>query len=223
MKNFNKTILILSTLGIILISSCANRPYFVIENNTKDTIRLEFIYDSLDIYSIASRDKIDKLNKYRFYNTDFDSLYNYFKNSDDTTFGNYIYDSLSLLSLSNMDQFLIGNLEEDNYLTSVKQISYINHDFSLLEYYNNDSALIQKLIDKSIVTYFVPPKNGFYTMCYACGDCSCYAEFPDNCKIRVVFDKEGKDYIELTDWNFHRLMNKKKFKNQKDSYVLKFE
>jgi hypothetical protein len=60
--------LLITAITLILLTSCSNHPYFVIENKSEKEITFEIAYDSLDIAKIVAGDIFTKRNpKYLFY------------------------------------------------------------------------------------------------------------------------------------------------------------
>lgn len=144
-----------------LFVGCAHRPYFVIENNTTQTMRIELIYDSLNIREIVARDIIMKKPTHHYANNwenpEYDSIKQFVltaQSMSDTQ--RYLYDSLSLYSLlreeigiANLDEVKPNNPGDGKYSTDFGQNAFT--------YYRRDSSFIKNILLNNTITFLLPP------------------------------------------------------------------
>lgn len=221
--------LIISISTTLFLTSCANRPYFVIENKSPNEIKIELVYDSLNVNEIVIRDIISKkisnqrTSKYYADSWEYltpDSIKNTMLALDSSRYiFKYLRDSLSLYSLRNSDNFGIANLDKVEPYKYGSGEYYTDFRQNAFTYYHNDTMLIKKIIHNKTISFILPPNFSFFKKCSSCGDCSCDVEsaFPNAKEVRIVFDKD--DYITLTAKNFKRIMQKDKFNGETNSYV----
>ncbi len=227
MNRQNFALLVLSFLVAHLLTSCATRPYFVIENKSKSQVIIELVFDSLNINEIIARDTLSKAPSTYFNHWDdpsLDSLKQSILNSKDKEFiKKYIYNSISLYSLPHPIDFLgdfqIANL---NKIEPYETGEYtLNFDQKLFEYYNFDSTLINEIINNNSLPFILPPDYSFYKVCRACGECSCDTQFPTADALRIVFGKD--DYLTMSNKSFFRMMKNTRFHGRANSYVYTIE
>jgi len=203
-------------IALIFFSCTKNEPYFIIENKTDKVIRIELICDTIDLIGNYFESKKSKLTDSSVLNWNKNSILNYFCNK---------------VSLS---QFAIGEIANLNQIkvdetdTSKSKEFVVNQFQKLIKYYNNDTTLIKKILDKKTFTIFLPPNFTFYNQCSGHNQYSCTSTdaFPSNNpyfstkELRVVLGNNDNDFISMTESSFKRIMNKTKFNSQSDSYIL---
>lgn len=101
-------------LIIIILSSCANRPYFRIENHSDEVVRVEMVLDTVDLPEVVAR-FITNRNRNLDYCTDCvrdhacDSIYQQLKLTENSVLlQKYLYDSLELASFFHY-RYNVGN------------------------------------------------------------------------------------------------------------------
>ena len=221
-------------LFVSLLTSCATRPYFAIENKSQKEIKLELVLDSLSPKDIVAQFINNRKHENR--NTS-DSVINHRHDSIKNTLTEidietYFQDSLTLESLFNAIpalrfepftrriQIYPSNLSEEEFDSEKFNV---NFNQTLSDYYINDSALVNKIISESTITLFLPSKYTYAKQCSATGDASCYVDnaFPEVKEMRIVITKDNN--IILTKQNFKHILKNKKIQHQPDSYVFEIE
>lgn len=207
---------------MMIITSCSNRPYIVIENKSNKEIRLEFIFDTLDIVNEFILP--NAFSQKGYYNVN-DPQHSDFKDSIKQTLTNnasilkYFYDKMLLYSImpGNISNLNCIKPNDENDLKSKPFVT--DGSQKIISYYGYDSTLIKKIINNYTITILIPPYYSFYNQCHSCGDCSCISDdaFPQTNELKIVFGSD--DFISMTPNSYKRIMKKTKFNSQSDSYI----
>src|ERR1035437_10987138 len=227
MRHFTFYIFGLHTILMVVLTGCATRPYFAIENKTNKEIKIELFFDSLNLKETVAQFIQANRHQHNFSNycindPECDSI----KNSlTENIVNNYIYDSLEIKSFffftqfpRGIEEFQIGriNLSEKEFDSGNFNVFYNSQ--KLIDYYHWDSPFVKKIINEKILTLFLPSYNRFSKQCAASGDLSCDIDdsFPNVKEIKIIIDEDN--IIVLTKQNFKLLMKNKTILRQPDSY-----
>ena len=235
MKQFFNIILV--SLLISLLTSCATRPYFAIENKSDNEIKIELVFDttSPDLNNLVAQYIFERKTNTSHYcqgNPECDSIQkSLLLNENKELITKYIYDSLPI------KYFFIPNAPYSYYYLDEYQINpidisekdfnngnlNINFNQTLLDYYHYDSSLVKKVINDKTLTLFLPTNYMFSKRCHASGDASCSVDeaFPNVKELRVVISKDN--VVTLTKQNFKLIMKNKKVQGQSDSYAFEIK
>jgi hypothetical protein len=226
MKKYLRTIIFPVTLLLMVLSSCSNRPYFRIENQSSREVRIEWVFDTVDLPEVVAR-FITNRDRNMYYCTDCardrmcDSIYQQLKSDGNISLlRKYLYDSLELGSFFR-ERYHAGNPFSAFELEPQDDPGA---DFNILQrasaYYRSDSIYLQKIWEANTLTFFLKPGELFFKQCRSCGDCSCSSEeaFPEAKEIRVVLPNGNR--LALTRSNFRKMLQKQTIDSESDSYVL---
>lgn len=229
MKQFFKIIIV--SLFISLLTSCSTRPYFAIENKSDNEIKIELVFDTLNLKETVAQFIQARKRQHNFSNDctnnpECDSIKNILTESIIT---NYIYDSLQIKSFFYFTQLPrdIEDLQINPINLSEKEFDNgslnVNFAQTMLDYYHYDSSLVKKIINKNTLTLFLPTNYMFSKQCRASGDASCSVDeaFPNVKELRVIISKDN--IVTLTKQNFRLVTKNKKIQSQSDSYSLEIE
>ena len=209
-------------LLLITLTGCGYRGAFVIENKTDKEVKIEFVFDTLNLSDIVRESLVRTHNR-----SNIDSATEFLLRPENETYLlNYFCDSLNLLSIYPFPgEFRIADLskmpfnsldEESKYSVSIWQ--------NALSYYGRDSSLIKKVLTEKTITLYLPPAYTFYQICNTCGDCTCEPEFPVPRRLNTLnhlnIVVDTTIVVNLTENNFRSIMKKSKF-DRRPSYVLK--
>lgn len=232
----SRQLLLKLSIPVIVLSaltSCSNRPYFVIENNTDKAVQIELLRDSVNLPAMVVKELIDHMPYsgrygYKWDDPAIDSLRrSMLRSHDHEYFIEYAYDSLTLKSLLHntwnspqmINEFTIeqADLQPD-------AANLLDGDQNAFAYYRRDSALMKKVINEHTVTFFIPPHCLLKNRCHASGDASCGADeaFPDARELRIISESRREPVV-LTKANLQGLMGRQKFNSQSNSLMYKIE
>lgn len=210
----------LSIACLTLFAGCywnTQRPFFVIENNTANEVRLEFVVDSIDWMRIVSEkfhiSTVDQYNSVTKLASDKEWLFK------------YLCDSCNMEELIAWETFGIRKPSDNsviyNGIGSLDTNSRIQSQ-SVSSYYQGDSLTIDKIISSNTITIYLPPGYLFYNRCPHCGDCSCSIDeaFPAE-QVRILNGSQG--VILLTRNNFRSMMANTEFNSEEESMVLELK
>jgi hypothetical protein len=228
--------IILGSLFISLLTNCAPRPYFAVENKSNHELKIELILDTarINIYEIVAEYIFERTtnNKSCKGTIQCDSIIKALQlNENKGLMYKYLYDSLPIRSffIPN-DPEVVNGLEE--YQINPLELSEkdfdngnfnVNLNQTLFDYYHWDSLFVKKIINANTITLFVPPNNMFSKQCTAKAESRCSVEgaFPDVKELRIVIAADN--VITLTKQNFKIITRNKAVQGQSESYVLEIK
>jgi hypothetical protein len=213
-----RTLLVAALVFLLInISGCGKQGAVVIENKSRNPLRIELKYDSgrfrtillgMRMHKFRGNVKIDSIKKALGTN---ESLIQYLK------------DSVLFNTLFKGDNMTIVNLKKMDVLPAFycNSLHCLSFEGTFGQYYKQDSILLGKLVREDVLSLYIPQGYTFINRCDECGDCSCgldEAFIWENLKVI-----KADNLVSVNKNNFRQVFKTKRFERWNDAAVLKVE